>query len=840
VRTVLLSVGTMLLLLAAQTGLAAEQDPLARLDEALKSVATFEYGKDSAPLATVEQVVVTVAADPTLRAQVEERLARVLAEPATRDAKEFLCRQLFTIGTARSVPQLEALLTDPGLSHMARFALVRNEGPAAAAALQRALSRTSGNLQVGVLNSLGDRRYEPAVLDISKLLASPDPAVAQAAALALGKISGTTAVQALESARPKASKALGDRIDEALLIAADRFQTAGQPAVAVKIYRSFFVASQPIHLRIAGLRGVVATADSHATAMLIESIKGSDQGLRAAAIGFSRTGPKGQLVTRDLAALLPSLAPSDQELLLSALADRADGEGAPAALQALKSEDQAVRLAAYHALGHLGGAATVDLLLRAAAGDNPKESAAARASLVTLNRGDVTTALLHALDGRESKSRIEALRAIAARHMAAAAPKIFTLTTDPDSTVRQEAIRALGEVIDETGFERMVGLAQVLSSHEDLAALEQAANAAFQRAAKPESETTCLVAALPRSKPQAKPVLLRLLGRAATPGELQAVRSALADEVVRVRAAAVRVLADWPDAAPAADLLNQMHGDADQVTKVIALRGYVRMAGVSKDPAAMYARALDLAQRPEDKKLVLSGLGTAGSVQALQLVEPFLKDEQLRTEAALAAVQIADRLRQTDAARAKAVLKEALAATADPGVRKQGQEALNQIEQYEDYILDWVGAGPYQAKGKDGHALFEMPFPPEQPAAAVNWTKFAKGMGPWNVDLGEALGGGDNVVGYARTRVWSPAAQPGQLELGSDDGVKVWLNGSVVHANNTERGLGPRQDLVKVDLKEGWNELLLKITNQGGGWAFCCRVRHPDGNAIDGLKVESK
>ncbi len=96
-----------LALAISATTSAAPADSLDRLDQALKAVPAFEYGKDAAPLGVVEQIVVQAAKDPALRLEVETRLLELLGKPATRDAKEFLCRQLFTIGTARSVPSLE-------------------------------------------------------------------------------------------------------------------------------------------------------------------------------------------------------------------------------------------------------------------------------------------------------------------------------------------------------------------------------------------------------------------------------------------------------------------------------------------------------------------------------------------------------------------------------------------------------------------------------------------------------------------------------------------------------------------------------------------------------------
>ena len=50
------------------------------------------------------------------------------------------------------------------------------------------------------------------------------------------------------------------------------------------------------------------------------------------------------------------------------------------------------------------------------------------------------------------------------------------------------------------------------------------------------------------------------------------------------------------------------------------------------------------------------------------------------------------------------------------------------------------------------------------------------------------------------------------MELGSDDGVKVWLNDKQAHSHNIARPLQPGSDKVNLNLHSGWNSLLLKIT----------------------------
>jgi hypothetical protein len=111
------------------------------------------------------------------------------------------------------------------------------------------------------------------------------------------------------------------------------------------------------------------------------------------------------------------------------------------------------------------------------------------------------------------------------------------------------------------------------------------------------------------------------------------------------------------------------------------------------------------------------------------------------------------------------------------------------------------------------------------------------------VSLIDILGPAENSVAYLRSMLWSDQQQKAHLEIGSDDGVKVWLNSQVVHANNTMRGLRAGDDKVDVTLKKGWNELLLKVTQGSGGWEACVRLAGPNGempnNVNEMISVES-
>lgn len=95
------------------------------------------------------------------------------------------------------------------------------------------------------------------------------------------------------------------------------------------------------------------------------------------------------------------------------------------------------------------------------------------------------------------------------------------------------------------------------------------------------------------------------------------------------------------------------------------------------------------------------------------------------------------------------------------------------------------------------------------------------------LDLAAKLGRKDFVVAYAVAEVEATAASRVLLGLGSDDGVKVWLNGRLVHQTWAQRGVVRDQDILRLDLPAGRNRLVLKVQNGSGAWGFCVRALSP-------------
>ena len=77
-----------------------------------------------------------------------------------------------------------------------------------------------------------------------------------------------------------------------------------------------------------------------------------------------------------------------------------------------------------------------------------------------------------------------------------------------------------------------------------------------------------------------------------------------------------------------------------------------------------------------------------------------------------------------------------------------------------------------------------------------------------------------NRVTYVAEKIDVKEPQNKILALGSDDGLKVWVNGDSVVCVHKGRQLLPYDDLVKIHLKKGENVILYKVDQGTGDWAL--------------------
>jgi outer membrane protein assembly factor BamB len=105
------------------------------------------------------------------------------------------------------------------------------------------------------------------------------------------------------------------------------------------------------------------------------------------------------------------------------------------------------------------------------------------------------------------------------------------------------------------------------------------------------------------------------------------------------------------------------------------------------------------------------------------------------------------------------------------------------------------------------------------------------------VDLTAYFGDHAGVAAYAYAEVKLAEAQDVLLKIGSNDGFKCWFNEKEVGHFDGGRNYRPDQDTITVHARAGVNRILLKISQEGGGWAFGVRLTDPAGNPCDAACV---
>jgi len=141
---------------------------------------------------------------------------------------------------------------------------------------------------------------------------------------------------------------------------------------------------------------------------------------------------------------------------------------------------------------------------------------------------------------------------------------------------------------------------------------------------------------------------------------------------------------------------------------------------------------------------------------------------------------------------------------------------------------DWFYIGPFDNPGGRGFGIVYLP---EKELALdktyegksgrlVRWKRGDRLVDGRVNDLLPFFEDKTNAVAYLYRVIYCPADMERVASFGSDDTLTVWLNGLKVLSKNVARAAEPDSDRATVKLREGQNELLLKICQGAGGWGF--------------------
>ncbi|HCF93619.1 MAG TPA: hypothetical protein DEW46_01020 [Verrucomicrobia bacterium] len=310
-----------------------------------------------AAIAVLALPIITFAAS-------EDELIEVLkSSDATIKAKCDACRELATFGTAKAVPHLAALLSDPRMTHMACYGLEPIQDPSVDVALRNALTTLKGRSLACVAGAVGVRGDVEAAEAMVALLENEDPTVVHAAARALGNIPSRTAVRGLFAALPNTTGRTRTAVCEGIFKSAEGLQRRDMSRPAVMLYtRLSEIEDAPHFIKTGALRGRILAGND--IELLAASLRADDYLSFAAAVRTSLEMSSDEIVPTLIDGLKTESNADRRVMLISALAQHKATSAQSLLADLAREAPREVRVAAIQAFAQIRDAQTAVPLLK--------------------------------------------------------------------------------------------------------------------------------------------------------------------------------------------------------------------------------------------------------------------------------------------------------------------------------------------------------------------------------------------------------------------------------------------------------------------------------------------
>lgn len=414
--------------------------------------------------------------------------------------------------------------------------------------------------------------------------------------------------------------------------------------------------------------------------MIVSLIGNPDQEFQAAALEKVRTSAKGASATQAFCEQLSRLDANAQVALLDALADRRDKSARSAILDLLStSKDEKVRAAGINALGTLGSAEDLPLLVKSLSATGP-EQAAGRRSLINLSGENVNKGLSAELKATSAGIKSTLIDVLATRRATEELPTLVAATLDENGQVRSSAMSALGQIGRPEHLAAL--LPGVLKAQKGGERDHAERNVALvcAKIANEDERGTKLIEALNTIPAEDRDELLPLVGRVGGRKLINFVGDIASEKDPERRRFGIDALSKWPDASVADKLLEIANKTSDPAERSQAFQGYVKISATrdnrsDKQRLDRMKEAMKAARTPEEQLFVINRTRTAYSVDSVRFVLPYLDQSQFAQLACETIVEIAHHreVRDPNKAEFDKVLDKVIETTKDPVVIDRAQ-----------------------------------------------------------------------------------------------------------------------------------------------------------------------
>lgn len=255
-------------------------------------------------------------------------------------------------------------------------------------------------------------------------------------------------------------------------------------------------------------------------------------------------------------------------------------------------------------------------------------------------------------------------------------------------------------------------------------------------------------------------------------------------------------------------------------------------------------------------------IAVADPKQALPLLLPLLRDPAVRPAAFEALCELGDpraarayaqglgdedpTLRSA-ARRAISRSKDELRPALEGLVRRQELDGaavreLRTLYSGQQPILEWEIVGPIAAEAPEAALDFAASNAAASRAklAGLKSQRAVSTRADGMIDLDELLTDKSQQAAFAFATLVNERERDVELHAGSDDQLRVWLNGALVHEYDGARAFTAEADRFPARLIAGENSIVLRIGQIGGDWSFALTAPEPGEGPIFEAKLPTR
>ncbi len=622
---------------------------LFQLDENTDSLEHYTFGVDRTPLKKIEMLTRISSDYPALEAKLSQEFRRVIStssvdaeagEKDNNEAKAFAFRQLERIAARENLPFVAGYLTDEKWSLWARRVFEATGGAYAEQELLAALPKTSGEVRLGIVDSLGRMRVKNAVQPLSEIYTRTiDERTQSAVARALGAIGTSESAKVLQKMKQM------EYIELALLENARHLERESDLALASKLYSILYESESPV-VRGGALIGLARLNPNSAMEHIEEHLKSDAELLgneAVAAIKYLTSSEQ----TKQLTELGTQLSQRAQTKLLNALYMRDNPAVLRLAKATINSEDESLQTAALRAMGYSGDLEAAKILLQIADVENMDSPSMFSLSIMEAEGLDAFLVDVLEAPGDHEKIAPAAIYTASMRDLNGLIDYLIPLSTYTERKIRSAAIDVLPGVVKDDDLVRLFNILLEAERKSDKSKIANLIGTIAEQMGD-SSVLSHYEATWSKADSDTRPFLLQLIGKMGSDAALSSILiKAEVDDSTRLEA--IRVLGDWPDLAAYDPLMDFMESADSTREEKLALRSLLKVLQQPDETPAktkldMYINLEDRLEDQGDKALFLSGLGNIESIEAVEVIQKHLESEDSRLEAIQAIAQLAPKL----------------------------------------------------------------------------------------------------------------------------------------------------------------------------------------------------